>query len=138
MALITGSASASIDPVTAQFAPQISGLKAGEDLKNVAFCFIASDGDIEESIVTTGSATIGVVSRQVKDGEPATLFGAGTIVGQYSAGMTPGTVLFLSDSDPGSLEDAATVADIVGVAIVLTATDILVTRTNGLQEGEGM
>ncbi len=138
MALITGSASASIDPVTAQWASQVSGLKAGEALKNAAFVYVASDGDINESIVGSGSATVGVVGRQVVSGEPATVFGAGTIIGQYSAGMTPGTILFLSDTDPGSVEDAATVADIKGVAIVLTATDLLVTRTDGLQEGEGM
>jgi hypothetical protein len=131
MALITGSANVSIDPVTAQFAPQISGLNAGEALKAGAFCFVASDGDVEETDIASGSSTLGVTARQVNSGEPVTLFGVGTRIGRFSAGMTPGTLLFLSATDPGSLEDAATACDKKGSALVVSATDIVVTRADG-------
>ena len=135
MTLLTGSAIASIDPVSAQFAPQISGLKAGEALKLGAFCFIDTDGDVNECDTASGSySALGVTARQVVSGEPVTLFGQGTIIGQYSSGMTPGTMYYLSAADPGSLDSAATVRDGKGSAVAISATDIVVIRADMIKE----
>jgi hypothetical protein len=58
--------------------------------------------------------------------EPVTLWGRDAIF-QYGTGLTPGAILF-AGATAGRLDDAATVGDAVGVAQVVTATHIRVTR----------
>ena len=122
----------SIDPMTAQFAPQITGLFAGEALPYGSACYIkASDGLVYKS---TGAAdneaakVHGFVGRAVAIGQPVTLFGVGTRFHYAASGLVPGAQEFLSGATAGELATAASTGDSLGVAIAINATDIMVTR----------
>lgn len=131
MALLTRSTDASIDASTAQFAPQITGLIAGEDLDVVAPCYIkSSDGKVYMSNATAANEAAevaGFTPRAVKAGQPVTLFGKGTRFRYAASGLTPGDVYYIA-ATAGRLDTAATVGDAVGAAQALTATDIRVIR----------
>lgn len=133
MALVTRSSDASIDTSTAMFAPQISGLIAGADIDPVAPCYVkSSDGKVYMSDGTAAAEAAncyGFSPRTVKAGEPVTLFGAGTRF-RYGSGLTIGAVLYVG-ATAGRLDTAATTGDAVGVAVAITATDIVVIRANG-------
>lgn len=130
MATIT-KVSASMDMVTAQYAPQITGLIAGSALVLGAACYILStDGLVYPSDAVADhehARCHGFTGRAVAIGEPVTLFGMGTRF-RYAAGLTPGAQLFLGILGTGDLDDAATTGDSLGVAVAITATDIVVTR----------
>lgn len=130
MALVTRVADAGMDVSTGQFAPQITGLYAGEDLDVAAPCYIkSSDGKVYMSNGTAANEaaeTVGFTPRAVKAGQPVTLFGQGTRF-RYGSGLTPGDKLYIA-ATAGRLDTAATTGDSVGVAQVLTATDIRVIR----------
>jgi hypothetical protein len=134
MSVVTGSSKVSMDMVSAQKAPFIAGLYAGEALKAGAMCYIKSDGEVYECLGTSGSAAscpMGIAPRQYNENEAVTLFGEGTRL-QYASGLTPGARLYLSDSDAGYYEDAATIGDKVGVLFCITATDVMVMRADGI------
>ena len=130
MALVTRAANASMDASTGMFAPQISGLVAGEALDVAAPCYIkSSDGKVYMSNGTAANEAaeiIGFTPRAVKAGQPCTLFGKGARF-NYGTGGTPGDKLYIG-ATAGRLDAATTTGDAVGVAQWITATDIRITR----------
>lgn len=134
MATLTRSTSASMDTSTGMFAPQISGdLIAGEALDIAAPCYIkASDGKVYMSNGTADTEparVFGFTPRAASAGEPVTLMGAGARF-RYGSGLTIGTQLYPSGT-AGRLDDAATTGGDVACAVVISATDIVVTRADG-------
>ena len=130
MALVTRAATAQMDVSTGQFAPQITGLVAGEDLDPAAPCYIKSaDGKVYMSNGTAANEAaevVGFTPRAVKSGQPVTVFGRGTRF-SYGSGLTPGDRYFIG-ATAGRLDTAATTGDAVGVAQAITSTDIRVIR----------
>ena len=130
MALVTRASSAQMDVSTGQFAPQITGLVAGEDLDAAAPCYIkSSDGKVYMSngtAATEPAEVVGFTPRAAKSGQPVTLFGKGTRF-SYGSGLTPGDVYYIG-ATKGRLDTAATTGDAVGVAQAITASDIRVIR----------
>ena len=125
-------AGASVDPMTAMFAPQIADLKAGADLPLGACCYIDNAGLAQLCDATAADekgSFHGITGRSVKSGQPVTLLGPGTRL-QYdeAAGLTPGAQLFLDVLGTGSLNDTAQTGDSTGVAVALTTTDIMITE----------
>jgi hypothetical protein len=133
MALITRVSDASMDVSTAQFAPQITGLYAGEDLDVAAPCYVkSSDGKVymaNGTAATEPAKCFGFTPRAVKSGQPVTLFGLGTRF-KYGTGLTIGALYYVG-ATAGRLDNAATGGDAVGCAYAVTATDIVVNRANG-------
>jgi hypothetical protein len=132
MALITRSASASMDISTAQFAPQLPGLTAGEALTPCSPCYIDTDGLVYLSNGTANDKEAQIAGftphRSYVSGEGGvTLFGEGTRY-KYGTGLTPGAQLYLGATN-GRLDGAATVGDAVGCARVVSTTDIVIMRT---------
>jgi len=136
MALITAAATTTtVETRSAQHATQIPaslGLVAGEALLAAAPCYIkASDGRVFMSngtAATEPAKTDGFTGRNYAAGEPVTLWGRGVIF-EYGAGLTPGGLLFIG-ATAGRLDNAATTGDAVGVARVINATHIRITRDN--------
>lgn len=131
MALVTRDAAASMDASTGMFAPQITDLIAGENLDAAAPCYIGSaDGKVYMCNATAaGTQTTrcaGFTPRAALAGQPITLFSVGARF-SYGSALTPGSILYLG-ATAGRLDTAATTGDAVGVAQVITATDIRVTR----------
>ncbi len=126
MGLITRSANAGIDTISAQTAPQITGLYAGEDLDIAAPCYIKSiDGKVYMSNATAANEAaevVGFTPRAVKSGEPVTLFGKGVRFA-YGSSLTPGDIYYVG-ATAGRLDSAATVGDAFGVAQAINTTDI--------------
>ena len=133
MALVTRATTASMDASTGMFAPQITGLIAGEALDVVAPCYIkASDGKVYMSNGTAATEPAkfhGFTPRAVGIGQPVTLFALGARFG-YGSGLTIGAKYFIG-ATAGRLDTAATVGDAVGAAFAVTATDIICTRAAG-------
>lgn len=133
MALVTRDANVSVDTSTAQFAPHIADLIAGADIDIAAPCYIlASDGKAYMSngtAATEPAKCYGFSARAAKLGQPVSLYGLGTRF-RYATGLTPGANLFVG-ATAGRLDTAATTGDAVGVAFAVTATDIIVSRSNG-------
>lgn len=128
MALITRDANAGVDASTASMAAQITGLYAGEDLDAAAPCYIHTDGKAYMCDATAADAKAvmaGFTPRAAKSGQPITLYGIGTRL-RYGSGLTPGAKLYLG-ATKGRLDSAATTGDSVGVAQVISGTDIRVT-----------
>lgn len=129
MALVTR-ANASIDASTGMFAPQVAGLLAGEAIDAVAPCYIkSSDGKVYMSNGTAADEAaefVGFSAKAAASGAAVTLFGIGARF-RYGTGLTPGNKLYIA-ATAGRLDDGATTGDAVGVAQVLTSTDIRVTR----------
>jgi hypothetical protein len=133
MALITVASTASLDAVSAQRVPFISGLVAGEDLDPVAPCYVKSDGKVYMSVTTvdngiaTQAAFAGFTADAVSSGEPVTLFGKGARF-SIASGLTPGDIYFVS-ATAGALSDTAVLAnDVSPVAMAISTTDIVVIR----------
>lgn len=129
MALVTRSG-VSPDASSLLYAPQLPGRLAGEDIDAGAPCYIkASDGLVYMSNGTAANeaATLfGFAPRSAKSGEPITLFGRG-VKFRYGSGLTIGAKLYIG-ATAGRLDTAATTGDAVGVARVISANDIQVTR----------
>jgi hypothetical protein len=136
MALIARSLTASLDLSTAQLAPQISPLRAGEIIDPLANCRI-SKGEFGETAglvymcdatAANGKAAFdGISPKKVLRGEAMELFGPGTRM-KYSDGLlTPGQTLYMA-ATKGRMDDAATVGDAVGVARAINQNDIRITR----------
>lgn len=140
MALVTRLSTASMDISTGQFAPQVTGLLAGEDLAAVAPCYIkASDGKVYMSNGTTvgeAAKVDGFTPRAAKAGQAITLFGYGTRF-SYGSGLTPGALYYLADDTAGGgaglgkgkLQTTPSLGDYKGLAKAITATDIVVIGT---------
>ena len=130
MALVTRSSDASLDATTGMKAPQLTGLLAGENIDAVAPCYIkSSDGKLYMSNGTAANEAaefVGVSAAAARAGEAVTVFGLGARF-RYGTGLTPGDVLYIA-ATAGRLDTAATTGDAVGVAQVITSTDIRVTR----------
>lgn len=134
MALITRSTSASVDANTAMVAPQLSGnLYAGEDLDVCAPCYIKnSDGKVYMSNGTAANEAakfFGFVARAVKSGQPVTLYGNGTRM-RYGSGLSINAKYYIG-ATAGRLDGGATTGDAVGVAVVVSDTDIVCNRNIG-------
>ena len=133
MALITPAADPSPDGSTAQYAPQIADLIAGEDILACAPCRIdGSTGMVYMSNGTAANANAGVdgvSARSAKTGQPITLFGHGTRFRYANKTLTPGQRLYVA-ATAGRLDDTATTGDAVGVAKAITDSDIRVIRDN--------
>ena len=137
MSLVSGSARASL--MDQNTAPVLAGLFAGEALKAVAPCYIKSDGKVYECLGTSGSAAsapAGFTARQTDTDEPVTLYGAGAIFQYGGTTLTPGAKLFLSASDAGLLDSAASIGDKHGVAVAIDAKNIMVTRADSRKATE--
>ena len=137
MALVNQSADADLDLSTAQLAPQISPLRAGEDLDAISPCRIATGALSGETAglvyMSNGAAATeaanfdGFNPKKAKRGEAVELFGPGTRM-KYSDGeLTPGRKLYIG-GQKGRLDDAATTGDAVGVAKTINQNDIRITR----------
>ncbi len=126
MGLLTRSTDASMDVSTAQFAPQITGLYAGEALDAAAPCYIkSSDGKVYMSNGTSANEAaevVGFTPRAVTAGQPVTLFGKGTRF-HYGTGLTPGDIYYVG-ATKGRLDSSATTGDAFGVAQAINSTDI--------------
>lgn len=134
MSLVTRASTASMDASTGMFAPQITGLIAGADLDVAAPCYIkSSDGKVYMSNGTAANEAaefVGFTPRAVKSGQPVTLFGAGARF-SYGSSLTPGDVYYIG-ATAGRIDTAATTGDTTGVAVAVTSTDIVVTRTSNV------
>lgn len=130
MALLTRATTASMDASTGQFAPQITGLLAGEALDVAAPCYIKSaDGLVYMSNATAANEAAefaGFTPRAVGNGQPVTLFGHGARF-SYGTALTPGDIYYIG-ATAGRLDTAPTTGDGVGTAQAVTATDIIITR----------
>jgi hypothetical protein len=119
-----------MDASTGMYAPQITGLLAGEALAVAAPCYIkSSDGLVYMSngtAATEPAEFVGFTPRAVGIGQPVTLFAAGARF-SYGTGLTPGDKYFIG-ATAGRLDTAATTGDAVGVAQAINTTDIRVTR----------
>jgi hypothetical protein len=117
-----------MDASTGMYAPQVTGLIAGEDLDAVAPCYIRSaDGLVMMSngtAVNEAAEFVGFTPRAARSGQAVTLFGLGARF-RYGTGLTPGDVFFLG-ATAGRLDTAATTGGTYKLARVLTATDIVV------------
>jgi glyoxylase-like metal-dependent hydrolase (beta-lactamase superfamily II) len=118
-----------MDTSTGAFAPQITGLVAGETIGRCAPCYIKSDGTACQSNGTAADAKAifaGICPRGATAGQPVTLFGVGARF-RYGTGLTPGAILYLS-ATAGALATTASTGDAVGVAQCIDTTDIRITR----------
>ena len=133
MATVAKSAQADVEATSILWNPRMSDLVAGEDLNIAAPCYIASaDGLVYMSNATAANEAAGVdgfTPRNVKAGEPVTLFGEGTRFKYSDGNLTPGQRLYI-DTVAGGLNDAATPGDAVGVAKAINTTDIRITRAD--------
>lgn len=130
MALITRSANASMD--TSQAKQLLAGeVFAGENLDAAAPCYIkSSDGKVymgNGTAANEAAEIVGFTPRAYQAGEPVTLFGQGTRF-RYGSALTPGDVYFLA-ATAGRLDSVPTAGDSNGMAVVVSATDIVVLST---------
>jgi hypothetical protein len=131
MALITKASDASHDNASAMYAPQVSGLTAGEALDLLAPCYIKeSDGLV---YMSNGTAANEAASF---DGFTLKAYAAGdsnvTLVGiglkfRYATGLTPGANYYIG-ATKGRLDDTATTGDDVGIVRAVTSTVVRVLR----------
>lgn len=131
MSLITKASDASLDAASAMYAPQRSGLTAGEALDALAPCYIKqSDGKVYMSNATSNNeaaGTDGFTPKAYASGDTnVTLLGIGTKM-RYATGLTPGATLYIGTT-AGRLDNAATTGDGVGVARAISATVIRIIR----------
>ena len=130
MSLVTRSAKASMDASTGMYAPQLTGLYAGEVLDIVAPCYIkSSDGKVYMSNATSANEAAevaGFTPRAVASGQPVTLLGIGARF-RYGTSLTPGDIYYLG-ATAGRLDTAATTGDAFGYAQAVDATDIVIIR----------
>lgn len=131
MTLLTRSANASM---SANQANQIvaGNLYAGEALDVCAPCYIkSSDGKVYMGNATSANEAaefVGFTARATAIDQPVTLFGFGSRF-RYGSSLTPGDVYYLG-ATAGRLDTAATTGDSMGVAMAVSATDIVVIRTS--------
>jgi hypothetical protein len=142
MSLVTIASDASLDAASAMYAPQLSGQVAGEALLAFAPCYIKSDGLVYMSNGTAANAAAGFDGFTPKayalGDSNVTLFGLGTKI-RYATGLTPGATLYIA-ATAGRLDTAATTGDAIGIANVVNASLIRITRNGplfGITAGAG-
>ena len=123
-----------MDASTGMFAPQITGLKAGEAILAGAPCYVkAADGLVYNSNGTAANEAAkfdGFTPRAAAVGQPVTLFGVGSRFHYTAAGgLTPGANLYV-DTVAGGLNTAATTGGVNPVARAIDDTDIRVIRNS--------
>jgi hypothetical protein len=132
MAVVTRVRAASMDASTGAFAPQITGLYAGEALDAAAPCYIkTSDGKVYMSNGTAANEAaefVGMTPHSRLAGEAVTLFGLGARF-RYGSGLSPGQLLYIFTT-AGTLGDAATTGGVNPIARVITDTDIVIIRAS--------
>ena len=131
MALVTKASDASIDAASAMYAPQVSGLQAGEALDALAPCYIKeSDGLVYMSNGTAADEAAsfdGFTAKAYASGDTnVTLIGVGLKM-RYATGLTAGANYFIG-ATKGRLDTAATTGDAVGVVRAVTSTVVRVIR----------
>lgn len=130
MALLTQASDASLDVSSAQFAPQRTGLTAGEALLQFAPCVIKSDGLVYNSNGTAADANAqfdGIAAKAYASGDSnVTLLGIGTKL-RFATGLTPGAKYYVG-ATAGRWSDTATTGDAVGFAKAITASIVRITR----------
>lgn len=90
----------------------IPGLRAAEAIAGGDLCTIGSDGLVRRSVTT--NRVHGVAGVQAASGEAVTLYR--NIRFGYGKGLTPGTLVRLSATVPGGLDDAGT-EQVVGYTV---------------------
>lgn len=131
MALLTIASDASLDAASAMYAPQRSGLVAGEALLQFAPCYIkTTDSLVYMSNGTAADAAAqfdGIAAKAYAIGDSnVTLFGLGTKL-RYVTGLTPGSKYYIA-ATAGRWSDAATTGDAVGFAKSVGAEHVRITR----------
>lgn len=119
------------DTTTAQFAPHITGLMAGEDLLACAPCYIKTSDNLvymsNGTAANEAAEVVGFSARATRAGEPVTLYGIGTRF-HYAAGtLSPGAILYVA-ATAGRLADSGTTGDPMGVAFAINPYDIIIFR----------
>lgn len=131
MAVITTALDASIDASTAMFAPQITGLLAGEDLALCGPCYLkSSDGLVYKSNGTAlneAAEFIGISPRGARLGEAVTIYGQGTRFRVSGGTLVPGDFYFVA-ATAGAWDNVATIGDTVGTIQAISTTDAIVCR----------
>jgi hypothetical protein len=126
MALITRSASASVDTSTVLFASQNTGdLFAGEALDALAPCRISSDGLVYMTNATAANAAArihGYTPHAYASGEAVALI-LPPFRCRYGTGLTPGAPVF-AGATAGRLDTAATTGDADGIGHCISTTDV--------------
>lgn len=132
MAVVTKSATASVDANSIDNSNRISGLLAGEAIAALDVVRIHSDGTVMKTNATALNASAnvaGLAAGAADSGQPVTILCVGARA-KYSTGLTPGAILYAA-ATAGALDTVASTGDPTGgVAEVLTATDIRVIRAN--------
>lgn len=128
MAAITISANASVDISTAQFAMQLSGKVAGEDI-NAGQPVYLKQSDDKIYKFATGKIFIGIAARTAKAGEPITVFGLGTRFYVSSTALT-GDLYYVNVA--GAIDTAATTDDTVGAFVRVSANDLMIVKVGKL------
>jgi len=133
MAYIAKDSTASFDSRSTAMAGYISGLTAGSALTSVAPCRIDDDGKVYMCVTTEAQRTFasgsfvdfaGFTAKAYNSGDPVTLF-RGNAIASYSTAMTPGKYCY-SGSVTGTLSDAPVLSGDKAVALIISATDIMV------------
>ena len=127
MAVVARSAHADFDTTQALTGPQISGLRAGEDIPRGAPCRIHTDGKIYRAVGAAANALArvrGFAARNAKAGQPLTLLGPGNRFG-YGDNLTPGVDLYLGVA-AGTLDNAPTTGGTAPIAFTVDSEDIIV------------
>lgn len=131
MPQITVSATCSLDANSGQKSGYISGLFAGEAISAGEACRIDPVTGLVMLAVSTElvdalPAYAGFAVRNYGLGDAVTLFKAGARL-DFSAGMTPGDLLYVS-AVAGELADAPVVAGDHAVAMAINPTDVFILR----------
>jgi len=132
MALVTKASTISFDANSIGNGNRISGLIAGEAIAVGDLCRVHSDGTAMLTNATALNATAqvwGIAATAAAAGQPVTLLGEGVRI-RYASGLTPAATLY-AGATAGRLDTAATTGDAVGVAVCLSATEIIIIRANG-------
>lgn len=128
MALVTRSATASIDAIQGQKASYISSQTAGEAIDALAACYINADGKVYMSNGTANNAAAkfhGIAPKAYAADETLTIYGAGTRA-EYGSGLTPGAALYVGGT-AGRLDASATTGGTAPVAVAVNDHEIVVT-----------
>lgn len=132
MALVTKSTTLSVDTNSIDNSNRLSGLIAGEAIAAGDVCRIHSDGTVMLTNATALNASAyvdGIAAGAADLGQPVTLLRQGARI-KYGSGLTPAAILY-AGATAGRLDTATTTGDAVGVAKVVSATDIVIIRANG-------
>lgn len=133
MALVSRASDVSLDSSTGMFAPQLTGLLAGEAIDAGAACYIkTADGKVYMSNGTAANEAaefIGIAAAAASIGRAVTVFGLGARFRYAASGLGPGDKYFIA-ATAGRLDTAATTGGVNAVARAVNATDIVIIRAS--------